>query len=236
MKVAVIPARGGSKRIPHKNIKLFAGRPMIAYAIGAAKRAEVFDRIIVSTDDAEIAGVAEKHGAEVPFVRPEALSNDYAGTTEVIAHAVNELRAAGESPIDVCCIYATAPFVQPEDIVHAGKLLDSGNWSYVFSATTYPYPVFRSLRREPHGGISMLFPEHFSTRSQDLPEMYHDAGQFYWGKAAAWALHAKIFDAHSTIYPIPRWRVQDIDTEEDWIRAEAMASYLLNAPTSFPGR
>lgn len=226
MKVAVIPARGGSKRIPRKNIRPFVGRPMIAYSIAAAQAAGVFDRIVVSTDDDEIAEVAAAHGAQVPFRRPASLADDYTGTAEVVCHAIKALEDQGCSPSQVCCVYATAPFVSAQDIRDAGGVLASGRWAYVFSTTTYPYPVFRSLQIQPGGGLGMLFPEHAQTRSQDLPELFHDAGQFYWGTTHAWTSLAPIFDLHSTRFSIPRWRVQDIDTEEDWVRAEAMASYL----------
>lgn len=229
MKIAVIPARGGSKRIPRKNIRPFGGKPMITYSIAAAMASEVFDRVLVSTDDDEIAKVALAHGAQVPFKRPASLSDDYTGTTDVMAHAISALQEQGCAPSQVCCIYATAPFVSAQDIREAGALMASGRWAYVFSATTYAYPVFRSLQRQPDGSLGMLFPEHFQTRSQDLPELFHDAGQFYWGQAQAWTTLARIFDARSTMFHVPRWRVQDIDTDDDWIRAEAMASYLLKA-------
>ncbi|WP_051229364.1 pseudaminic acid cytidylyltransferase [Paludibacterium yongneupense] len=227
MRVAIIPARGGSKRIPRKNILPFAGIPMIAHSILCAKKTGVFDRIIVSTDDAEISGVAKRFGAEVPFIRPPELSDDYTGTVEVVAHAVDWLRRQGEIPEQVCCIYATAPFVGADDICRAGTLLETGGWAYVFAATTYAYPVFRSFSQTADGGLSMVFPEHYTSRSQDLPEVLHDAGQFYWGRAEAWLEKVRIFGDHSTVVTIPRWRVQDIDTAEDWAQAEAMASYLL---------
>jgi N-acylneuraminate cytidylyltransferase len=200
---------------------------MIGHSIIAAQNSGLFDRIIVSTDDEEIAEVAARFGAEVPFVRPPHLSDDYTGTIEVVAHAVDWFRQQGESPGQVCCIYATAPFVDHEDIRRAGSLLDSGGWSYVFAATTYAYPVFRSFSQAADGSLSMLFPEHYTSRSQDLPEMLHDAGQFYWGRAEAWLDHVHIFGDRSAVVAIPRWRVQDIDTAEDWTQAEAMAKYLL---------
>ena len=226
MRVAVIPARGGSKRIPRKNIREFAGKPMIAHSIGCALASGLFDRVVVSTDDDEISRTAREFGAEVPFRRPAPLSNDHAGTIEVIAHAIRWLEDAGDKPAAVCCIYATAPFVRGEDVRHGLAILEAGSWQYVFSATTFAFPVFRSFARNADGGLQMFFPEHFTTRSQDLPEAMHDAGQFYWGRAQAWLSHARIFDKWSTIVPVPRWRVQDIDTEEDWRRAELMNNYL----------
>lgn len=226
MRVAVIPARGGSKRIPRKNIREFAGKPIIAWSIDAAKESDLFDRIIVSTDDAEIAEVAKQWGAEVPFMRPAELSNDYAGTTEVVAHAIEYLCNQGTKLSAVCCIYATAPFIRQADLKQGLAILEAGNWQYVFSATTFAFPIFRSFQKNAEGGLEMLFPEYFNTRSQDLPEVLHDAGQFYWGRPQTWTDRARIFDSNSTTVIIPRWRVQDIDTEEDWIRAESMAAYL----------
>jgi pseudaminic acid cytidylyltransferase len=226
MKIAVIPARGGSKRIPRKNIKPFHGKPMIAWSIEVAKGCGLFDRIIVSTDDEEITSVARRLGAEVPFTRPARLADDYAGTTEVIGHATQWALDAGWQLEAVCCIYATAPFLQADDLRRGWDLLASGKWSYAFSTTEFAAPIFRSFRRDAQGGIEMFFPEHFATRSQDLPVALHDAGQFYWGTPAAWTEGRRIFDAHSCPIVIPRWRVQDIDTEDDWIRAEMLASAL----------
>jgi pseudaminic acid cytidylyltransferase len=224
--VAVIPARGGSKRIPRKNIREFAGKPMIAHSIDCALQSGLFDRIIVSTDDAEISSVAQKLGAEVPFVRPMALANDHAGTTVVVAHAIEWLQSEGTAASAVCCIYATAPFMRPEDLAEGWRLLQTDRWEYVFAATRFAASVHRSFLQTADGGVEMLFPEQFNTRSQDLPPILHDAAQFYWGKPEAWQKGARVFDRHSTIVSIPPWRVQDIDTEEDWLQAEAMAARL----------
>lgn len=225
MRVAVIPARGGSKRIPRKNIRNFAGKPMIAYSIECALGSGLFERVIVSTDDNEIAQVAREYGADVPFVRPPELSDDYTGTTDVVAHAVQFLQRA-HSLTAVCCIYATAPFIDRDDLARGCSLLESGDWQYVFSATTFAFPIFRSFRVTATHAVQMFFPEHFHTRSQDLPEAMHDAGQFYWGRPQAWLERRRIFDEGSTIVAIPRWRTQDIDTAEDWHRAEALARAL----------
>jgi len=222
MKIAVIPARGGSKRIPRKNIKAFCGKPMIAWSIEAAKQSGLFDRIIVSTDDAEIVEIARQWGAEAPFMRPDELSNDYAGTTEVIAHATKWALDSGFDVDAVCCIYATAPFIQVTDLKRGWAALNSGDWAYAFTVTDFAAPIFRSFKQTPDGGIEMFFPEHFSTRSQDLPTALHDAGQFYWGRPSAWIEGKRVFDKSSSPVIIPRWRVQDIDTEEDWLRAELM--------------
>jgi N-acylneuraminate cytidylyltransferase len=222
--LAVIPARGGSKRIPRKNIRPFAGKPMIGYSIESARRSGVFDRIVVSTDDAEISDVARQFGAEVPFLRPTALADDHTGTTEVIAHAVEWFSARGDAISELCCIYPTAPFIHSEDLEEGLRLMRTGRWRYVFAATRFAAPVYRAFRRTGDGGLEMLFPENFATRSQDLPEVLHDAGQFYWGRPGAWLSRARVFDRESTVVSIPRWRVQDIDTEEDWKYAEAMAA------------
>ena len=229
MRIAVIPARGGSKRIPRKNIKLFCGKPMIAWSIAVAKSSGLFEHVIVSTDDAEVAEVARQWGAEVPFMRPEVLSNDYAATTPVIAHATQWALDQGFDVTAVCCIYSTAPFVQIDDLKRGWDALESGDWDYAFTVTDFAAPIFRSFKQTAEGGIEMFFPEHFDTRSQDLPVALHDAGQFYWGRPAAWLEGKRIFDRHSKSLVIPRWRVQDIDTEEDWIRAESIATYLATA-------
>jgi N-acylneuraminate cytidylyltransferase len=183
--------------------------------------------VIVSTDDEEIALVSRECGAEVPFVRPPELSNDHVGTADVIAHALAYLRNEGTLVSAACCLYATAPFMRKEDVYSAATVLHTGGWQYVFSATTFASPVFRAFREVEDGGLGMLFPEHYGTRSQDLPEVLHDAGQFYWGTPDAWLSKANVFDKWSTVVRVPRWRVQDIDTEEDWARAESMVSYSL---------
>lgn len=224
MKIAVIPARGGSKRIPRKNIKSFCGKPMIAWSIEAAKASSLFDKIIVSTEDIEIAEVAKQWGAEVPFMRPADLSDDYTAVTDVIAHAT-QWALDREWPVSaVCCIYATAPFVQVEDLKRGWEALETGGWAYAFSATNFASPIFRSFKQAADGGVEMFFPEYFSTRTQDLPTALHDAGQFYWGRPSAWAKGKRIFDRHSIPIVIPRWRVQDIDTQDDWRLAEIFSS------------
>lgn len=229
MRLAVIPARGGSKRIPRKNIKSFHGKPMIAWSIEAAKLSGLFERIIVSTDDAEIAEVARQWGAEVPFLRPDLLSGDYVGTTEVIAHATRWTIEQGLEVEAVCCIYATAPFVQAEDLMRGWTALYSGEWVYAFTVSDFAAPIFRAFSQTKEGGIEMFFPEHFDKRSQDLPAAFHDAGQFYWGRTEAWLKCSRIFDRNSIPIVIPRWRVQDIDTLDDWLRAELMHNALFSS-------
>lgn len=225
MKVAIIPARGGSKRIPGKNIKTFAGKPMIAWSIEAAKESDCFDTIMVSTDDESIADIARAYGAEVPFMRPKSLSDDFTGTIPVIAHAICALNeqhaAAGLAPVTkACCIYATAPFVQPTDIKAGLEQVNKPGVDYAFSVTSYPFPIQRALKLTDVQRVEMFQPEHFTTRSQDLVEAYHDAGQFYWGRADAWLAEKLLFTAASSPVVLPRHRVQDIDTPEDWERAE----------------
>lgn len=223
MKLAVIPARGGSKRIPRKNIKTFCGRPMIAWAIEATRQSDCFDRIIVSTDDLEIAEIARQYGAETPFIRPAELSDDHTGTITVVAHTVDWcLRNGPEKPDEVCCVYATAPFIRPEDLRQGCEALLRHGCDYVFSATSFPFAIQRAIRIKKNGRVEMFHPEHFNTRSQDLEEAYHDAGQFYWGRAQAWLERRPIFNSDAVPILLPRHRVQDIDTIEDWLRAELM--------------
>ena len=219
MSLCLIPARGGSKRIPRKNIRDFAGRPMIGWSIGTAQEAGCFARILVSTDDDEIAEVARDLGAEVPFCRPAALADDHATTAEVVQHALGWLAERGETPQALCCLYATAPFVRAEDLRAGAALLAEAD--YAVPVTTFAFPVQRAVRIVA-GRLEMMWPEHLNTRSQDLEEAWHDCGQFYWGRAAAWAAGRPVFGPGTAPIRLPRWRVQDIDTEEDWRRAEAM--------------
>ena len=227
MKIAVIPARGGSKRIPRKNIKPFCGKPMIAWSIEVAQASGMFEHIIVSTDDVEIAEVAKQFGAEVPFMRPDVLSNDHVGTTPVVAHATRWALEQGFDLSAVCCICATAPFINAVDIKRGWNELESGNWDFALPVTDFAAPIFRSFKQTDLGGIEMFFPEHFATRSQDLPIALHDAGQFYWGRCTAWLEEKRIFDQNTTPIMIPRWRVQDIDTQDDWCRAELIQAVLI---------
>lgn len=226
LKVAIIPARGGSKRIPRKNIKSFAGLPIIAYSIKAAQESDLFDRVIVTTDDEEIADVARHYGADIPFMRSKELSDDHTPTIPVIAHAIRTLQEAG-TPIEAaCCIYATAPFVRACDIREAYAALLQHHKNYAFPVTTFPFPIWRGVKRDEEGNIEMFWPEHFATRSQDLPEAYHDVGQFYWGRPDAWLAGQPIFSDAATTIVLPRYLVQDIDTPEDWTRAELMYQVL----------
>jgi N-acylneuraminate cytidylyltransferase len=220
MKLAIIPARGGSKRIPRKNIKPFCGKPMIAWSIEAALESGCFDRVVVSTDDAEIAEVARQQGAEVPFMRPAEFSDDHTGTIPVIRHAIETMNSQGRLVEQACCLYATAPFIRAEDLRQGLDILQGSDVDYAFSVTSYAFPIQRALRLTREGRVEMFNPEHFTTRSQDLEEAYHDAGQFYWGRADAWLQGKMIFSPTSLPVMLPRHRVQDIDTPEDWVRAE----------------
>lgn len=226
MKLAIIPARGGSKRIPRKNIKPFCGKPMIAWSIEAARLSGCFDRIIVSTDDAEIAEIARAHDADVPFMRSRGLSDDHTGTIPVIAHAIEWIsRNLGDVEF-ACCLYATAPFVQAADLQRGLHLLRSSGADYAFSVTSYAFPIQRAIRITSDQRVEMFQPEYFNTRSQDLEEAFHDAGQFYWGTSQAWLTGRPVFSRSAVPVPLPRYRVQDIDTDEDWRRAELMHQAL----------
>ncbi|PXA05561.1 pseudaminic acid cytidylyltransferase [Coraliomargarita sinensis] len=233
MNLAIIPARGASKRIPRKNIRNFSGRPMIAWSIEAAREAGCFERIIVSTDDREIAEVAESYGAEVPFIRPADLSDDHTPTIPVIRHAIDQLEAEGCRPDYICCLYATAPFVTAE-LLRQGlaDLRANPDTEFVFSATEFNFPIWRSLKLKPSGTATMNWPEHEMTRSQDLPPAYHDAGQFYWGTPEAYQKNEGIFSAKCRLCLVPSYRVQDIDTEDDWRRAELAFQALKTKETS----
>jgi N-acylneuraminate cytidylyltransferase len=195
---------------------------MIAWSIKAAQDSELFERIIVSTDDTEISEISREYGAEVPFIRPDNIADDYTGTTDVVAHAIRWLIDHEQDMNAVCCLYATAPYVRFEDIRRGLDLLESGKWAFTFAATEYASSIFRSFHKLAEGGVEMFFPEYLTSRSQDLPVALHDAGLFYWGWPDSWLKLMSIFDQHSYPINIPRWRVHDIDTEEDWLRAELM--------------
>ena len=224
MNVAVIPARGGSKRIPGKNIRSFCGKPIIAYSIEAALQSGLFASVIVSTDDEAIAQTARQYGATVPFMRPAELSDDMTGTTPVFRHAVQWCLDNGQEVKAACCLYATAPFTAPQDIQEGFSALETA--PAAFSVTTFPYPIYRGLTRGDDATVSLIWPEHRLTRSQDLPEAYHDCGQFYWAVTEFLLADKDFMDGEAVGVPIPRHRVQDIDTEEDWARAEAMYRVL----------
>lgn len=226
MNVAVIPARGGSKRIPDKNIRPFAGKPMMAHSIEAALGSGLFEHVIVSTDDDDITRIATEHGATVPFTRPAELSGDVVGILDVMAHAVTWMHDQGWQPDAVCCIYATAPFIDAGDLRRGAEAMATGRWSYAFGVTDFAAPIFRAFRERPDGGVEMFQPDKFEARSQDLPAALHDAGQFCFGTPEAWLERRRVFERHACPIMIPRWRVQDIDTPDDWQRAELIKRVL----------
>ena len=223
MKVAVIPARGGSKRIPLKNIKPFAGKPMIAYAILAAQESAIFDHVVVSTDDARIAAIAQSFGALAPFIRPSELSGDHTGTIPVVAHAIEALRSKGWNVQQACCIYPCVPMLVVDDLRKAHQMLSTSNENtgFVFSVAEFPAAVQRALRRAPDGRMTPMYPENVFTRTQDLETGYFDAGQFYFGWAKAWLSGASPHAIGKGLV-VPGWRAVDIDTPEDWYRAELL--------------
>jgi len=221
MRLAVIPARGGSKRIPRKNIKPFAGKPIIAHVISIAIASRLFDRIVVSTDDEEIASIARRWGAETPFLRPAKLADDHTPTVPVIAHAIRACHALGWVIEEACCLYPAAPFIDITDLKAALKLRQETEAPYSFPVTTFPSPIQRALRRRTDGAMQPFYPEFTMHRSQDLESAYYDAGQFYWGVTKAWFDNDNIHLTGVGLV-IPNWRVVDIDTQEDWMRAEVI--------------
>lgn len=222
MRLAVIPARGGSKRIPRKNVRDFAGKPMITRAIEAARACTAIERVIVSTDDDEIARVAAEAGAGLPFRRPAALADDRVGTQPVIRHAIETCLALGWDVRQVCCIYPAVPLLLPEDLELGATLLDAhGGEGFVFPIVRFPSPIQRALRRGPRGAVTPFDPGNVGTRTQDLEPAYYDAGQFYWGSAQSWVAGLPVHaNAHTLV--LPEWRAVDIDTPEDWERAERL--------------
>lgn len=226
--IAIIPARGGSKRIPKKNIKLFHGKPLIAYSIEVAIKSKLFDSIIVSTDDEEIAKVATKYGANIPFIRPKELSDDFTGTGAVINHTIEYLKQNGEEFDFICTIYATAPLLDKKYLIEGFEKLKNSTARNAFSCTSMPFPIQRTFKITKNERCEMFWPENFTKRSQDLEEAYQDAGQFYWTN-----LNIKsddiIFGKDSIPIILPRYLVQDIDTIEDWERAEIMYEVIQKA-------
>ncbi|WP_394496197.1 pseudaminic acid cytidylyltransferase [Shewanella sp. ENK2] len=220
MRIAIIPARGGSKRIPKKNIRSFCGKPIIARSIEAAIESELFDHVIVSTDCQEIAKIAKDYGAEVPFVRPAELSNDVATTRVVVNHTINWVNDNLGDVEHACCLYATAPFVTAKAIKQSFAQLMEVGTDFCFTVTSFASPIQRALFMNDAGHVEMFTPHQLQTRSQDLVEAYHDAGQFYWGKAEAFLRGDIMYSNHATPFIVPRYQVQDIDTEEDWVFAE----------------
>jgi pseudaminic acid cytidylyltransferase len=221
MNIAIIPARGGSKRIPGKNLKMFCGKPMIAWAIGYAIESEIFDKVIVSTDDERIAEVARAAGAETPFARPAELADDFTPTVPVIAHAIETCQTMGWEIEYVCCIYPCVPFLQTSDLINAFALMQENDAYFAYPVTDYAHPIQRAMYRLSTGHMRFAQPEHELTRTQDLEKNYHDTGQFYWGKASAWTARMNMHTAGVGMV-VPNWRVVDIDNADDWKRAELL--------------
>ncbi|MTI88141.1 MAG: pseudaminic acid cytidylyltransferase [Balneolaceae bacterium] len=224
--VAIIPARGGSKRIPRKNIRDFLGKPIIAYSIEAALESDLFDEIMVSTDDEEIAEVAKKYGAKVPFMRSKENADDYATTVDVLVEVLQTYQQQGKNFENGCCIYPTAPLVKPVFLENAYEKLIHKNFNTVFPVVEFSYPIQRSLKLNEVGKVEMNWPEYLDSRSQDLPKSYHDAGQFYWFKVEGLLKEEKFFGNNSGAIILPNTRVQDIDTKEDWRLAEMKAKLI----------
>ena len=217
--LCIIPARGGSKRIPRKNIKLFMGKPIIAYSIDAALTSGVFDEVMVSTDDEEIAGIARQYGATVPFFRSAETSNDYASTVDVLLEVVNRYKESGRVFDTICCLYSTAPFVTAERLKEArNKISDTVDAS--FTIVEYSYPVQRSLRINDSNYVEMKYPEHLKSRTQDLEKVYHDAGQFYFVKTDALIAERTVWCKRTVPIILSELEVQDLDTLSDWKLAE----------------
>ena len=221
MNIAIIPARGGSKRIPRKNIRDFCGRPIIGWPIATALASGLFDHVLVSTDDAEIADVARQAGAEVPFTRPDELADDHSATSDVIVHALSWAIEAGWPVEAACCIYPTAAFVSAELLAEARRQL-SRECDYAFAAVRYGHPPQRGFLRAADGSPQLLQPEHQAARTQDLPPVFHDAGQFYWGTREAWMERRPFFGPRTRFVEVPPWRGYDIDRSEDWTMAERL--------------
>ncbi len=226
--IAVIPARGGSKRIPRKNIKPLGGKPAIAYPIELALKSGIFEKVIVSTDDPEIAEVSRFYGAETPFVRSAELSNDFTVTVDVIADAIQKLLSNDEKFDYVCCIYPVTPLLSTNRVKQAFKILESGMWDYVFPAIEFPSPIERGFKKRVTGQIEFSHAEFVNTRTQDLEKTFHDAGQFYFGKCQAWLEKRPILTGNSTFIELVKNETLDIDDLEDWFLVEK----LLEKPSS----
>lgn len=221
--ICIIPARGGSKRIPGKNIRDFLGKPLIAYSIEAALNSKVFSEVIVSTDDEMIANVAREFGASVPFFRDASLSDDYATSTDVIKDVIRRVKSSFS---DVCCLYATAPLIRAEILKDAAGEFKKQECKFLFSATAFDFPIQRAIKLDGNARVSMFYPQFEKTRSQDLEPAFHDAGAFYFGKKEAWLECSALFAPHSKAYLLPRNLVCDIDTLEDFEFAKKL--YLIN--------
>jgi len=225
MNIAVIPARIGSKRIPRKNIKMFLGKHMLAYPIETALSSKYIEKVIVSTDNDEIKNIAIKYGASVPFKRPKNLADDMTPTAPVIGHAVKVLMELGWKIDDVCCIYPCTPLLDSVVVDDVYKKFKSQDVDFAYPVIHYPHPIQRAMRMSDAGEMEFIYPEHELTRTQDLEETFYDSGQFYWGKSYSWS-NEKMMHTDGIGVHIKSWKVVDIDTEEDWEKAELLKKAL----------
>ncbi|HCK24544.1 MAG TPA: pseudaminic acid cytidylyltransferase [Bacteroides graminisolvens] len=223
--LCIIPARGGSKRIPRKNIKPFMGKPIIAYSIEAALKSGLFDEVMVSTDDEEFAEVAKQFGAKVPFMRSAETANDFATTEDVLIEVLDNYKNLDQEFDNICCLYSTAPFVTSDRLKEAYEKMISDNVDAVFTVVAYSYPIQRCLH-VVDGKISMKWPEYQSARSQDLETIYHDAGQFYFGRVEQLRIEKDLWMKNSEPLILPETEVQDLDTMTDWELAEMKFNLL----------
>lgn len=217
--LCIIPARGGSKRIPRKNIKPFMGKPIMVYSIDAALKSGLFDEVMVSTDDDEFAKVARQYGASVPFLRSEKTSNDFAGTEDVMLEVLDEYKKLGKEFDNICCLYSTAPFVSAERLKEGFALLGE-NVDAAFTVVQYSYPIQRSLKKNAAGYVEMNFPQYYDSRTQDLEPIYHDAGQFYFVKTKTFRDEFTLWSKRTAPLILSELEVQDLDTLTDWQIAE----------------
>ncbi len=227
MNICVIPARGGSKRIPLKNIRNFCGKPVIRYSIETAIKSKCFSKVVVSTDNKKIREISISCGAFVPFTRPKELSDDFSTTTSVIKHAIEWYQSKGEIIENVCCLYPTAPFVLPKDLKLGLEILNDKRGYYALPVVKYPHPPQRGMKiKYPQNVLEMIQPENNNVRSQDFDEIWHDAGQYCWGRADAWLEEKPILASNPVPITLSRYKAQDIDTEEDWCQAELIFKAL----------
>lgn len=234
MRLAIITARGGSKRIPRKNIRPFRGLPILGWPLRAALGSGLFDEVMVSTDDAEIADIAHGMGAAVPFMRSAVNANDTATTSDVLLEVLADYAARGRQFDTACCLYATAPFVTAALLQRSLAALDGGDFDVIMPVAAYGYPIWRSLHRDAHGRVQLNWPEHLNSRSQDLPRAFHDVGQFYWFRTAAFVRDRVLMGPNTGSIEIPETMVQDIDTEDDWALAELKHARQMAAAATPP--
>jgi len=224
--IAIIPARGGSKRIPRKNIKPFLGLPIISYSIKAALESNLFSKVMVTTDDEEIAAIAKQYGAEVPFKRSAKNSDDFATTVDVLLEVIDSYRQLNNTFEYGCCIYPTAPFVSPTSLQLAYETMIKNNFDTVFPVIPFSFPIQRAVKQDTNGKMDMFYPQYMQARSQDLEPAFHDAGQFYWFKTTTVQTEKKLWTANTGLITISEMEAQDIDTVTDWKLAEMKYQFL----------